>query len=174
MKSDVMNLVRQNFHEECEKAINDQINFELHASYIYLSMAYYFDRSDVALPGLYTYFKKASDEEREHAMKFMTYQNKRGGKITLKPIQEPPRNDWDSALVAMTEALKLERLVNQSLLDMHAIASEHNDSNFVDFLETEYLKEQVDSISELAHHVTKLERVGDGLGVYIFDQELRE
>lgn len=38
MKSDVINLVRQNFHEECEKAINDQINFELHASYIYLSM----------------------------------------------------------------------------------------------------------------------------------------
>lgn len=46
-------------------------------------------------------------------MKFMTYQNKRGGRITLKPIQEPPRDDWDSALVAMTEALKLERLVNQ-------------------------------------------------------------
>lgn len=65
------------------------------------------------MPGLYTYFKKASDEEREHAMKFMTYQNKRGGRITLKPIQEPPRDDWDSALVAMTEALKLERLVNQ-------------------------------------------------------------
>lgn len=57
---------------------------------------------------------------------------------------------------------------------MHAVASEYNDSNFVDFLETEYLKEQVDSISELANHVTKLERVGDGLGVYIFDQELRE
>lgn len=30
--------VRQNFHEECEEAINRQINVELFASYTYLSM----------------------------------------------------------------------------------------------------------------------------------------
>lgn len=32
------NQVRQNFHEECEEAINRQINMELFASYTYLSM----------------------------------------------------------------------------------------------------------------------------------------
>lgn len=62
----------------------------------------------------------------------------------------------------------------QSLLEMHALASQHNDPNLLDFLETEYLKEQVDSINELANHITKLKRVGDGLGVHIFDQELKE
>lgn len=31
-------LVRQNFREECEEAINRQINMELFASYTYLSM----------------------------------------------------------------------------------------------------------------------------------------
>lgn len=30
--------VRQNFHEECEAGINKQINMELYASYVYLSM----------------------------------------------------------------------------------------------------------------------------------------
>ncbi len=30
--------VRQNFHEECEKGINEQINKELYAMYTYLSM----------------------------------------------------------------------------------------------------------------------------------------
>lgn len=30
--------VRQNFHVDCENAINKQINMELHASYVYLSM----------------------------------------------------------------------------------------------------------------------------------------
>ncbi|XP_033177422.1 ferritin, heavy subunit isoform X2 [Bombus impatiens] len=115
MKSNIMDLVRQNFHKDCEQAINNQINLELFSSYVYLSMAYYFDRCDVALPGHYTYFKKASDEEREHAMKFMTYQNKRGGSITLTPIENPPKNDWISAYDAMTEALKLERQVNEIL-----------------------------------------------------------
>ncbi|XP_026667799.1 soma ferritin-like isoform X3 [Ceratina calcarata] len=174
MSSDVMSLVRQNFHVECEDGINKQINKELYASYVYLSMAYYFDRSDVALPGHYKYFKKSSDDEREHAIKFMAYQNKRGGSIILTPIESPPKNDWVGAHDAMIDALKLEREVNQNLLDLHALAEKHKDANFLDFLETEYLQEQVDSMNELANHVTKLERVGEGLGVYMFDQELKE
>ncbi|OAD62515.1 Soma ferritin [Eufriesea mexicana] len=173
MTSSITTLVRQNFHADCEKAINDQINMELYASYVYLSMAYYFNRSDVALPGHYSYFKKASDEEREHAMKFMTYQNKRGGSIVLSRIESPPKDVWDSAHDAMTEALKLERKINESLLAMHALATEHNDPNLLDFLESEYLKDQVDSIDELANYVTRLGRLGDGLGTYIIDQELR-
>lgn len=43
--------VRQNFHGEVEAGINKQINLELTASYVYLSMAAYFDRDDVALQG---------------------------------------------------------------------------------------------------------------------------
>ncbi|KAG7206979.1 hypothetical protein KM043_000870 [Ampulex compressa] len=169
-----MSLVRQNFHEECEEALNKQINLELYASYVYLSMAYYFDRSDVALPGLYKYFKKASDEEREHAMKFLTYQNKRGGSIALTAIQNPPKNEWGTAKDAMCEALDLEKKVNENLLLLHTLASSHNDPNFLDFLETEFLQEQVDAIKEIADYVTNLERVGPGLGVYIFDKEFRE
>ncbi|KZC04382.1 PREDICTED: soma ferritin-like [Dufourea novaeangliae] len=169
-----MNRIRQNFHEECEEALNKQITLELYASYVYLSMCYYFDRSDVALPGLQKYFKHASDEEREHAMKFMSYQNKRGGSILLTAIECPPKNDWVSAKDAMSDALDLEMSVNESLLQLHALASTHNDPNFLDFLETEFLQEQVDSIKEIADHVTNLERVGEGLGVYVFDKEFRD
>lgn len=64
-----MSLVRQNFHEECEAGINRQINMELKASYLYLAMSQHFDREDVALPGFKKFFAKASEEEREHAIK---------------------------------------------------------------------------------------------------------
>lgn len=47
----------------------------------------YFDRDDVALKGFSKFFKESSDEEREHAEKLMKYQNKRGGRIVLQPIQ---------------------------------------------------------------------------------------
>jgi ferritin heavy chain len=30
--------VRQNYHEECEAGVNDQINLELYAMYTYLSL----------------------------------------------------------------------------------------------------------------------------------------
>jgi len=75
-----------NFEEEVEAGINKQINMELYASYVYMSMAYYFERPDVALAGFYAFFKKQSDDEREHAQKFMKYQNMRGGRIVLQTI----------------------------------------------------------------------------------------
>merc|ERR1712080_757743 len=55
-----------------------QINMEMYASYVYLSMASYFSRDDQALHGSAKFFRKSSDEERSHAIMFMDYQNKRG------------------------------------------------------------------------------------------------
>lgn len=62
----------------------------------------------------------------------------------------------------------------QSLLHVHSIGCEHKDENFCDFIETEFLQEQVDSIKEISDHITNLKRVGEGLGVYMFDRELGE
>jgi len=162
---------RQNYHEECEGYINKQINMELYASYVYMSMAAYFDRDDVALPGIQKFFKKQSDEEREHAQKFIDYQNRRGGRVVLQPISKPTRDDWGGPFEAFTAALELEKTVNQTLLDLHGVASRNGDPHLCDFLETEYLDEQVRSIKELSDICTKLKRVGKGLGEYIFDKE---
>lgn len=112
-------LVRQNFHAESEAGINKQINLELYASYVYQSMAYYFERDDIAFPGFYKYFKHNSDEEREHAEKLMKYQNKRGGRVVLKDIQRPEKDEWGTPLQALQTALALEKNVNQSLLALH-------------------------------------------------------
>lgn len=60
----------------------------------------------------------------------------------------------------------------QSLLNIHRIATEKNDVHLADFLESEYLQEQVDSMKEIADFITNLKRVGDGLGVYMFDRQL--
>uniref|UniRef100_A0A8C4WCQ5 Ferritin n=1 Tax=Gopherus evgoodei TaxID=1825980 RepID=A0A8C4WCQ5_9SAUR len=79
--------VRQNFHADCEAAVNCMVNMELYASYVYLSMSYYFDRDDVALRHVAKFLKEQSHEEREHAEKFLTYQNKRGGRVVLQDIQ---------------------------------------------------------------------------------------
>ena len=84
-----MSAIRQNYSEACEAAINKQINMELYASYVYQSMAFHFDRVDVALPGMSGFFKKSSDEERTHAQMFMEYQNKRGGRIVMQDIKAP-------------------------------------------------------------------------------------
>ncbi|XP_070538591.1 soma ferritin-like [Ptychodera flava] len=167
-----MSLCRQNYHEECEAAINKQINLELYASYVYQSLAYHFDRDDVALPGMHKYFKRNSDEEREHAEKLMELQNKRGGRICLQDVRKPTMDDWGTALAAMESALDLEKHVNQSLLELHSLVSAKTDPHLSDFIEGEFLKEQVESIKEMSDMITNLKRVGSGVGEFLFDKEL--
>jgi len=167
-----MSRIRQNYHEDCEARINKQINMELYASYVYLSMSYYYDRDDVAMPGFAKYFKKASDEERDHAQLFMDYQNKRGGRIVLQDIGKPAQDEWGTPLQGIEAALELEKTVNQSILDIHAVASSRNDPQLCDFLETHFLTEQVEAIKELSDWVTKLKGVGPGLGEHIIDGEI--
>lgn len=162
---------RQNYHAECEAGVNKQINMELYASYVYQCMAYYFERDDIALPGFHKFFKKSSDEEREHAEKFMKFQNQRGGRIVYKPIEKPERDEWGTGHDAMQAALALEKNVNQALLDLHKLSDSHGDAQFCDFLESHFLTEQTEAIKELSDYVTQLKRVGPGLGEYMFDKE---
>jgi len=161
---------RQNFSETVEGAINDQINMELYASYAYQAMARHFERDDVALFGFAHFFSKQSDEERGHAEKIQKYLNLRGGRLVLKDIKAPPTH-YETALSGMEAALQLERDVNESLLAMHKLADEAHDAQFTDFLEGNFLNEQVESIKEISDFVTNLRRVGTGLGEYIFDKQ---
>lgn len=44
--------VRQNFHADCEAAVNRMINLELHASYVYLSMVSFFKAASLNVRNL--------------------------------------------------------------------------------------------------------------------------
>uniref|UniRef100_A0A2R9A261 Ferritin n=1 Tax=Pan paniscus TaxID=9597 RepID=A0A2R9A261_PANPA len=139
--------VRQNYHQDSEAAINRQINLELYASYFNLSMSYYFDRDDVALKNFAKYFLHQSHEEREHVEKLMKLNQ---------------TDDWDSGLNVIECALHLEKNVNQSLPELHKLATDKNDPHLCDFIETHYLNEQVKAIKELAPE--------SGLAEYLFDK----
>ncbi|XP_010543918.1 PREDICTED: cytosolic endo-beta-N-acetylglucosaminidase 1 [Tarenaya hassleriana] len=173
-----VSLARQKFSDESEAAINDQINVEYNVSYIYHALYAYFDRDNVALKGLAKFFRESSVEERGHAEKFMEYQNKRGGRVKLLSIL-PPLAEFDhaekgDALYAMELALSLEKLTNEKLLKLHRVAMKNNDVHLVDFVETEFLGEQVESIKRISEYVAQLRRVGKGHGVWHFDQMLLE
>ncbi|KAG6412502.1 hypothetical protein SASPL_125181 [Salvia splendens] len=186
-------LARHVYSDRCEGAINDQINVEYNVSYVYHAMYAYFDRDNVALKGIAKFFKEASIEEREHAEKFMEYQNKRGGKVKLQgmmtPISDYDHLDKGDALYgrlrpdflkfcfkqfihAMELALSLEKLTNEKLLNLHKVADENNDVQLADFVESEFLGEQVESIKKISEYVAQLRRVGAGHGVWDFNQML--
>ncbi|MBA0629847.1 hypothetical protein Godav_024343 [Gossypium davidsonii] len=164
-----MSLARQKFADECEAAINEQINVEYNVSYVYHAMYAYFDRDNVALKGLAKFFKESSLEEREHAEKLMEYQNKRGGQVKLQsilmPLSEFDHAEKGDALYAMELALSLEKLTNEKLLNLHNVAERNHDSQLTDFIEGEFLAEQVESIKKISEYVAQLRRVGKGHGM---------
>ncbi|KAG5111354.1 hypothetical protein JHK82_040577 [Glycine max] len=169
-------LARQMYTDQCEAALNAQINVEYSVSYVYHAMYAYFDRDNVALKGLAKFFKESSMEERQHAEMMMEYQNKRGGRVQLQsmlmPFSEFDHSEKGDALYAMELALSLERLNNEKLLNLHSLANENNDVQFVDFLESEFLVGQVEDIKKISEYVAQLRRMGKGHGVWHFDQML--
>ncbi|XP_078286544.1 ferritin heavy chain, oocyte isoform-like [Rhinoraja longicauda] len=165
--------VRQNYHKECEDGVNKQINMELYSSYVYLAMSSYFDRDDVAQRHFAEFFKKQSCDGQKQAVKLMEYQNVRGGRVLVKHIKKPEKDAWNHGLEAMQSSLQMEKDVNQSLLDLHKLSTQHTDPSLRDFLERHYLDEQVEMIKKLGDHVTNLKRLGapeNGLGEYLFNK----
>uniref|UniRef100_A0A7N0ZXY2 Ferritin n=1 Tax=Kalanchoe fedtschenkoi TaxID=63787 RepID=A0A7N0ZXY2_KALFE len=127
-------LAGQKYSAEFEVAVNEQINVEHNVSHVYHAMNSYFDRDNVAL-------KK---EEREHAEKFMEYQNKRGGKVKLQSILTHHVFEFDNvekgdALYAMELALSPKKLTNEKLFNLHRVATENNDVQLSHFVESEFL-----------------------------------
>jgi len=151
---------------------------EYQASYDYDLMSSYFDRNSVGLNNVARYFRKASDEERGHAHKLMEYQTKRGGKVSLGDLKALPDDmiNKKSPLdvkEAFEMAYKMEVTVYTSLLSLHKVAERNEDPQLTDFLEGEYLEEQVDAISEIEKYISQLKLIGnDGHGVWEFNNRL--
>ncbi len=66
----------------------------------------------------------------------------------------------------------MEKKVLQSILALHALSGENNDPSMSDFLE-DWVQEQHEALKKVSDHVTNLKRVGEGLGVYLFDKNLQ-
>ena len=76
----------------------------------------------------------------------MKYQNMRGGRVVFQDIAKPNNDEWGTPLEAVQAAFELEKKVNLSLHEMHAVASKHDDAQMTDFLEGTFLKVSVTSI----------------------------
>uniref|UniRef100_H0Y0M2 Ferritin n=1 Tax=Otolemur garnettii TaxID=30611 RepID=H0Y0M2_OTOGA len=165
--------VRQNYHPNCEAAVNRQINLLLYASYVYLSMAFYFDRDDVALKHFARYFLRQSHDKRYHVEMLMQLQNQRGGRSCFRDVKKPDHDDCENGLQAMECAFQMEKSVDESFLDLHQLASDKNDLQLCNFLETHFLHNGVKTVKELGGYLTDLRRLGaldSKLAEYIFDR----
>ncbi|XP_070287491.1 ferritin heavy chain-like [Myotis yumanensis] len=152
--------VRQNYRADCEDCLNHQIYVELHASYVYLSIAFYFDRQEQALQHFAAFFLGQSREEWKHAQTLMRLQNQRGGRICLRNILGPEQSQWESGLEAMESALEMARMVTQSLRNLHLLATMKKDAHLRAFLVRHFLRQDVQLVYNLGASVSQLRKLG--------------
>ena len=152
-----------------QDAMNEQINKELFSSYLYLSMAAYFE--DKNLLGFAHWMRLQADEEREHAMKFYDFILDRGGRVNLKGI-EGPATDWKSNLVVAEEVAAHEAKVTGSINDLYDLALKEKDYPAQVMLQW-FISEQVEEEKNATELVAKLKMIEErGTAVLMLDHRL--
>ncbi len=155
--------------EKVEAALNNQINKELYSSYLYLSMAAFFESQNFS--GFANWMKIQSQEEYGHAMKIYNYILDRDGNVNLQKI-EAPKGNWKSHLEAFEDALKHEQKVSKSIYDLVELSFSEKDHATNTFLQW-FVNEQVEEESTSLKINERLKLTGDNKGaLFMLDREL--
>ena len=152
-----------------QDAMNEQINREFFSSYLYLSMAAYFEEKNLA--GFAHWMRIQEAEEREHAMKFYNFILERGGRVILKTL-EAPKTEWKSSLELFEEAAAHEAMITASINSLYELALKEKDYPALTMLQW-FITEQVEEEKNAAEIVANLKLIEDrGTAVLMLDHRL--
>jgi len=152
-----------------QKALNDQINKEFGASYLYLSMAAYF--AEKSRNGFARWMRMQAMEEAKHAMRIIDFVEDRGGRVVLEAIDRPPP-DFPSSLAVFELARDHEKKVSAGIFQLYEQAAAEKDWATQAMLQW-FITEQVEEEKTSTEIVDTLKQIGDNAsGLFIFDREL--
>ncbi len=155
--------------QKMQDAMNEQINKEFFSSYLYLSMAAYFE--DKNLTGFAHWMRLQADEEREHAMKFYNFILDAGGRVYLKAIDAPAAT-WKSNLEVAEQVAEHETKVTASIHALYELALQEKDYAAQVMLQW-FIAEQVEEEKNAADLVAKLRLIEErGTAVLMLDHRL--
>lgn len=158
------------FTKKMEKALNGQINAEFFSAYLYLSMAAYFERMNLA--GFANWMRIQAQEENAHGMIFFNFINERGGKVELTAIDKPAF-DWKNPIKVFEEVLKHEQKVTaliNNLVNIAILEKDHATNNKLQWFVAEQVEEEA-SASEILEQLKLVE--GKGHGLLLLDREMK-
>lgn len=153
--------------EKLQKAINEQVTFEMWSANLYLAMSFYFEREGFS--GFAHWMKKQSQEELEHACTMAEYVMKRGGVALVDKVDVVP-NGWGNPLEVFEQVYKHECHVSQLVDKLVDLAAAENDKATQDFL-WGFVREQVEEEASVLGIVEKLKKAGEA-GVLFMDSKL--
>ncbi len=157
--------------EEMEKALNEQVKWELYSAYLYLAMAAYFE--DQGLEGFAHWMKAQCAEEIMHAMKFYKFIFERDGRVILEEIPAPPKY-WQSTEEVIAHAYKHEQEVTARINKLMSLTKQREDYATEGFLQW-FIEEQVEEEASFKSLLNKIKLIkNDPQGLFYLDNELKQ
>jgi len=155
--------------KKMEEAINKQINAELYSAYLYLSMAAYFESTN--LPGFAKWMELQAEEEKQHAMKLYHYVIERGGRVILDAIQKP-QSECKSPLDVFEAVYAHEKHVTELIYNLMDMAKSEKDYASEVMLHW-FVKEQVEEEANASSILEHIKMVKDSVnGILQYDKML--
>ncbi len=155
--------------QKIQDAFNEQLNAEFFSSYLYASMAAYFELHN--LKGMAHWMRMQLIEENMHAMKFFDFILEHGGKVALTKI-EAPKTEWSSPLEVFEDTCEHESKVTELINNLVDISLDKRDHAAVTFLQW-FVTEQVEEESSVQEIKDKLAMVKDNpVALFMLDQDL--
>lgn len=156
-------------NKRMEDAVNAQINEELFSAYVYLAMSAHFEAMN--LEGFANWMKIQAQEELAHAMRLFDHLNRRGGRVVLKAVGEPPL-DFGTPLEVFEKALAHEQHITGCIHDLYRVAVEEGDLPAQLELQW-FVDEQVEEEENTGRVVEQLKMAGDNkVALLMLDREL--
>jgi ferritin len=155
--------------DKIQKALNEQINEENHASHYYLSMASWCDKK--GFHGAAGFLYAHAEQERSHMMKLFRYVNDAGGHALVGSLKEPV-SDFKSLPDIMDLVLKNEQHVTKlinALVEKCLSEKDYSTFNFLQWYVSEQHEEErlFNSVLDLIHMTGT-----DGKGLFFIDKEI--
>jgi ferritin len=141
--------------EKMQNAINEQISKEMFSSYLYLSMAAYFENT--GLTGAAKWMYVQAGEEREHAMKLFGHLVERGGKVVLGALAAPD-TEWAGPMAAFKAVYAHEQFITKSIHDLYEVALKEKDYP-VQVLLQWFINEQVEEEKNASDVIESMKRI---------------
>lgn len=155
-------------NEKVYKALNEQIKHEFYSSFLYLSIASYFE--NVPLDGFSKWFRKQAEEEHEHAMKIYQYINDSNMQVEIPAIDKAPAK-FNSIEEIFEMSLAHERKVTHWIYEIYELALKEKDHATHVFLQW-FITEQVEEEKNAQDNLDQIKFVGnDKAGILVLDQD---
>ena len=151
------------------KALNDQIQLEGQASFLYLSMASWCDKE--GLEGCSQFMHRQSAEERMHMLKIFEYLSEVDAHALTPAIKKVP-HEFSSVQEMFQMVYEHEQKVTDSINKLMDIAVKENDYTTHNFLQW-YIMEQREEENLMRTLLDRIKLIGSGpMTLYYIDKEV--